>query len=563
MREDPAVALKQAIAKLAEFTVAHAPANHSSLQKTVGLVRSFFLSKPKTENLSEVKRAIDILKSNYRLIEKWSSGSPQEQKLAASATAVIAQYNSIIETVRQKPKSLNARINHFLLKKSGQLLPRELAQIHLPKMLSLQIRYQEGGVKRISASAAVSSQKVSHQKVSHLGGHLLPLIPLSHCQVAHLSRQTLELFQMKAISLIEQHALLSNSDARTAMRKAQLQSSVENDACMVSCTLSPFPGHAIAISGVFERRGENFVLPKNESFHLTLTALHTGFPYPSQYTGWALSDLSPPYPHCLDDLPLFKPLYQQKLAAAQRLQPNQERVGKVKQIAQQKKESVQGHQEQYLDLQQELCLAIARASSEEEVPKQVQEAIAQFFAKLKQLQHVFDYYAETQQLINESFVGRPLAKLEAAWLEKQKDVPALAILGSEADRAKQELIDQKALAKSDLEKCTLEFIISMGSLLAAPCHRILLQHFSELRFAPPMLDDFEQKLQMALYRQLQAFLKELESDLAISWSQIEEQIKADTALFQAKAIDDNDPAAQIVNELEGYFNGRYYAMLRP
>lgn len=569
MKSDPNQALQDAIAKLKAFNEENSSTATPSLQKTISLMKSYFksrLSEKKPEkNWRDVKRAIDALKSHYRLIEKLQQGTAQEQKLAASAVAAIEQYNAIIETARQKPQSLNARIQHYFLEQSGNLLPQELSKIQLPKNASLQISYTEKGkAPRVSCDMANPHAAKASLKVSHLSATMVPISPVTST-LPHLSRQAVELFQMKAISLIEQHGLLTNTEARSAMRKAHLQSHIDADPshCTVSCMLSPFPGHTLTVTGAFERRGESYALPKNNSFQLTLTSLHTGFPHPPQFTGWALPDLVPLFPHCLEDMPLFKPLYQKKLALAHALQPHQEAVEKAKVLTRMKKLAAEKHKEQFLALQQQLILTIAKAAGDES--DKTKETITLFFAKLKQVHHFFDYYSETHQIINDSFIARPYAFLETAWLEK-RTTPPLAILGDEAEKAKQEFLLQRQQAQSDLEKSTCDFILCMGSLLAAPCHRILLQHFSETRFPPPMLDDFEQKLQISLFRQLKTFLDEMKKDIVDE--EIEkallEQIQTDIALFEApsfSAIEESDPAAPLVSELEAYFNTRHYTTL--
>lgn len=563
MKDDPKDTLKDAIAKLVEFNQENAAAASPSLNKTIGLMRSYFKAKfsekePK-RNWREVRRAIDILKSHYRLIEKLKDGTPQEQKLASSAVTAIEQYNVIIDSVRQKPKNLNARIHNFLREKSGSVLPKELSKIQFPKSASVQISYLEKGKSGSPLAAAAS------RKIAHLGSTLVPVTPLPHTALPHLSRQAIELFHMKAISLIEQHGLLSNSDARNAMRKAHLQSQFDKDLdpshCTVFCTLTPFPGHVITVSGTFERdvsKETPFSLPKNNSFYLNLTSMHSGFPHPSQYTGWALADLVPTFPHSLEDLPLFKPLYQRKQALAHHLQPNHEKVDMAKARYASRKEEAENNKEKYLQLQQELCVSIAQAASPDGIPESIKLAIRNFFLKLNQVHHFFDYYAETFQIINESFIMRPYAQLESLWLEK-KAAP-LAILVQESEKARQEFLSQKGQAHTDLEASTLDFILAMGALLASPCHRILLQHFSETRFPPPMLDDFEQKLQTALYRQLLAFLNEMDG----AEHNLLDQILSDITLFKApsfESLEENDHAAQVVMELEAYFNTRHYTTL--
>lgn len=552
MKEDPKVVIAEAIAKLKEFSAEIGATKDPSLEKIVSLMRGYF-KKKQSNNFQEIKRAIALLKSHYRFIEKLSSGTPQEQKLAASVLAAIEQYNQVIETVHEKPNSLNQRVQHFLLKESGNLPPQELSKIVLPRTLFFQVGYNEKDKAQENILKRINPYFAASQKITGL----IPSIVTSLANVPHLSRQAVELFHMKALSLIERHGLLSKSDARSAMRKANIQTSLEGTHCHVSCTLSPFPGHSIAITAVFEKSPSNtgskdiFDLPKREEFQLTLTATHTGFPHPSQYIGWALHDLVPPYPHLIEELVLLKPYYQRKIAAAQQLQPQGKLIPIAQHMQLKKREEAHAFKPEYLDLQQELWLTIARAAS----PKAHDAVVQAFFSELSRVEDFFDYYAQTCFILNESFVARPFAKLEMAWLEKGKIQP-LAFLGTEVEKAKQEILLQKQASESTLEQHTLEFILVMGSILATPCHRIMLQHFSEMKFAPPMLDEFEQKIQASAYIQLAAFLQELEGIPFELNSEVQKQI----ALFSAEAFDEEN-VSEIVNELEGYFNSRYYTML--
>jgi hypothetical protein len=209
MRDD----LQAALAKLEAFNSKNLP------EKTLALMRAFFSGKlsertreKQRQERSELLRAIGVLKDHLELIEKLQKGTPQQQKLAATALSTIERFNALVDKAAVKRSSLTARIRDFLQDHSGEILPK-----HLPK-----IPY-----KAILLTSAAGS---STHKVEHFGLQRVSLPSLAHQPLPFLSRQAVELFYMKTISLIEIHGLLTHLEARQAVQKG-----------VVMCQLDPNP----------------------------------------------------------------------------------------------------------------------------------------------------------------------------------------------------------------------------------------------------------------------------------------------------------------------------------
>ena len=115
----------------------------------------------------------------------------------------------------------------------------------------------------------------------------------------------------------------------------------------------------------------------------------------------------------------------------------------------------------------------------------------------------------------------------------------------------------------NLEKCTFDYIICMGQLMADASYQILLQHMSEtIGFLPPKLGIFEKKIQAALYRQLISFQNELQSGISSKQESLDHfiaEIETDIANFKAVFFEElRGPAIEIVNELESYYHDHFY-----
>ena len=75
-----------------------------------------------------------------------------------------------------------------------------------------------------------------------------------------------------------------------------------------------------------------------------------------------------------------------------------------------------------------------------------------------------------------------------------------------------------------------------------------------------MLNNYERKLQIVAYRQLLIFQLELDTLDTVSEDYLKNLIAFETALFQGNEEEDSfqDHALSLINELEVYYNSRFY-----
>ena len=376
--KDPTSDLQAAVEKLDAFTQQGNAAANVSLQKTMDLMRAFFVAtfsekkreeqaQERLEKNAELQHAIDILKSHYLLIDKLKTGTPQQQKLAASALTAIERYNAFVDLAKKKPTSLGERFASFLAEHGNNVRVENLAKIHMPHQATLEMKFSDSGKKCFSSRILSPYVAASSQKIGHLTQQMVPMTPLAVQPNGYLSKQAVELFQMKAIALVEKHGILSHVDARHAVRKASLNVSIDcnhSEICQAACALTPFPGQAISIKGTFAKnpRTQEYTYPRSDSFILMFTSTQTGFPHPLQHTGWALPDVLPIYPHRLEELPFYQLLYRHKHEIGSALDPEGPLLIKAKEILRLKRQAFDYAKDHLLERHKKLLHSLIAAS---------------------------------------------------------------------------------------------------------------------------------------------------------------------------------------------------------
>lgn len=563
-RSDPTEDIKKAVEKLAAFNHLNDSLVAGSLEKTIGLMKQFlsvkFGEKGRLEEEKEILSAIDTLKSNYLLWEKLQQGTPQQQKLATSIEGVIQKYNAIIEQAQQKPLSFTDKIAAYLAKHQGCPPLKELGKIHFPFQIKVQKDFYELDQEKKITQKIESPQIVAaSKKIADLSQVVVPKVSLPVRHFTHLSKQAVELFHMKVIALIEKNGLLSNVEARQAIRTSYLQTYLHPDltTCTAICTINPYPGQTIVVNGSFEKspRTGDYTIPNSKCFQLTLTSYQTGFPHPLQHTGSALPDLIPPYPHNLARLPLLKPLYEGKQKIAHELLENEKRISKAKQLQQLKKEAFEQDLDCILQLHAQTAIAFV---SHGKVGEDDIAGIRNFYEQLTKVPNPYHYLSETHHIINENFSVRPQEKLKQQWMTPQKgEFYAEKILVDEVDGVWGELDDQLKKATNELEKSTIFYMKIVGETLAGCSRNLILQNLAEgMGLVPPQLSDFEKKMQVIAFKQLRNFISDLNVEtIELDRSLLLERLILEYTLLESsfQQIESRDPDAQIVKELENYY----------
>lgn len=538
----------------------------------------FSSSKPDIKRLEVQKtllQSIEFLKTHYRLIEKLKHGTESDQELASWALKAINRYNDLIQKSKTKPKNLTSRVARFVYEQSGVTVDEELTNhpIVLPRFFSVQF------------SSTSSPQIATTQKVASLFGPIpdknTPSIPTKH---------EVDALHMKAITLLRNHdfPVSLRTTLKSYLNESPINATIcepaanseSSDMSIVSLeqTINPFPGEVITLQGLFKRDTKSRVpsVPIPDSFHVSTKAFQTGFPHPLQHTGWSLADqFIPASALRLSDLPLFEKVYLQKTLTAQELLPEGKFNDKAKQILKIKKRIFEENCQEFLIQHELIFKALVQAAQDPDLTYAYAEPIITcFYEKLKTHPKPFEHISHIHHLINELFIAGPYNFLQEAWINgdlkaenigdaKDNYFSALNILEREMIKIKDDLLQQKLETKEELD-----YLLTVGSLIAIAGKAIILQQLSEtMGYPPPLLNNFEKKIQTCTFKHQLAFFEELSldpQDPEIK-SRLEEmtrkQLREEYVLFRAESSESfDDLPVKISNELEVYYNSRFYRM---
>lgn len=553
--------LREALCKLESYSL-EATESISSVSKTISLMRAIFASpfdshqkkhrhQRHPPNKNEVLIAVELINRNRLLIEKLKEGTPAEKELAEQVTKTINAYNESCDKRIQGYMSNRQRLTNFFSKSKPdqQILPK----IALPKKVSVQRHYPENvlpkPIQKLDSKTALS-------------------VPLS--------KQSAELFHMKAIALLERYGIASNPEARDFVRTSPIHTTCEEgkSICTLSQTLSLFPGQTIVVMGnsALDPKTQAIRQFLPETFCLSLESTQTGFPHPIQRAGWTLaSQLLPDFPQRLDLLNETAELFKRRHQTVTELVQQGDLLKHAKYLLALKKICFDSHAKELLDLHKTFTKNLLNAAGAETA---AYEASERFYLLLSKHPSPFSLLADTSQLLIERFMVKPHQSLLNAIIKGKSTnlgsnhaelryKAAKILLNQAVDLAKQEMNQQTDEAKLVDEHIKFDFIKNVGSLLGDAAKQIFLQYLSEdLVYLPPKLTPFEDRIQAMAYGHLKDFLDELSTPLTgdstvdqeLVYALLKRQISSDIALFNDNA------SSTIPQELTNYFQKRYISL---
>lgn len=567
---DSTAELHDAIRKLEAFSNQESKEeSHSSIFKTISLVRSLFFNAvdPSSKNQQasfptsneEVLNAVELITRKRFFIEQLKkAGSPDEKNFAEALTKAVASYNE------RRDKCLNEKMNKgkgwskFLSREGG--CSKELPpKIDLSEPITVAYHYSE-------KTPPKSNEKQQRPFVATKAGE----------STINLTKQYVELFQMKALALLERYGIASNPEARVLVKQSPIFTEMQDDnSCTLCQTLTLFPGQTVTVMGTSALDPKNQTISKlfPDTFSISLESTQTGFPHPSQRAGWTLGyQLLPESPQRLDLLQTAAPLFQNKKLAMQELQPHGKLIKTAKALLRQKKRVFHTNSKELLTLHKQLAEAIVKAALPLEKRANHENALHQYFEFLEEHPEPFECLVETYQQLRDSFLAKPhQILLEAILKGKSTDLasPSAKLRQlSTKNILEQALVDAEHEARQKIDASSSSdgrikwtFIHRLGIILGSASTAIILQYLSEdLIFSPPPLNPFEQKVQSCAYKHMDDFLKELsiaeeaiEDPMAIHHL-LKEALISDIALFQTEFT------PSFSQELDSYFKKRYSSL---
>lgn len=512
-----------------------------------------------------ILRARDHIQSHSALIEKYQKGDEAQQKLAEMILRAIERYNAVVgsDSLQNKHSDINYDRHQLLLDNEikGQKIELPVTYIKTYDSHSLKSDFSPHlaqktlqGLSNVFGAGAAKTNQVSLSTPIH----------------KKTEKYLTDSFRLKATQMIKEHLKKTHEEILSFFRQSSPQIDDSHPKCIAMQQLIRLEaGSWILVSGSFHRPASQTSslsismppTPIRESFRISFQWEHTGFPYPSQHTGWTLDDQwVEASPLRTDQTPLFHQLNQRKKQLANRLLFNEPFREKVRLYCQARHEAFDRHRTLFLPLHRKLYEALLHKKSE------ALASLDLFYQEAMQASSSFDYLSNGQQQLLDLFVKHPIKALEEEWLGG--GATPLRI-GQPQDKLhaainRLEFLQQEAVQKFDSNRPQEAVFLKTGTLIGKAFQSIALQYQSEkMGFSPPLLKNCERKLQACAFQQLSSFLDLCDTKLdRIDPDQVKEDLLSlwskDLALIEGNIEEENHPSFAIVNELEYYFNSRFY-----
>lgn len=579
--EDPIKILENALHELEVFSDPNAPVIEmgqdgkfrpktlSGVEKMVEFTRHHLISfvsekerriqKEKQRIFKEkVLQILDIIKIHSPLLERCSKGNEEQKKLALYAFETIKKYNSALE----KNTLLSSSVSHFCdYERSALLEDSEIKQrkIDLPRTLSVVYHSHPDASEELTTNTILEVLKPKHKPLENV------LKTSFSSTVKDRDQMITETFLMKARRLVEEHLtqFTSLEEIYDLIKITPVEIAESNKMIKVQQLIEMGPGLWILITGAFRPLESKFmILPIRDHFRLSSQLTHSGFPYPSQSIGWTVGE---PWVDAnvirSEHTPRFRELDSKKKELAERFLFDPLFGTSARLYTKKKKEIFDKHADVFLPLHRKLQELLREGFGLE---MQESEMFDAFYETVKKFPSPYEKLSAVQQRIIALFIQEPLDIIEEEWLGKSESVLRLGSPDLRASILSERLNQLRQSACEHLDEKNSEdlFVLAQGSLLGEVFERIVLQYQSEkMGFAPPMLGDFERKLQAIAFHQLIQFFEEVEkmkfSTPSVSCETLKNQWDRLLSFFCEEEENAILPFF-VVDELEVYFNSRFY-----
>lgn len=575
---DPKVILQAAIEEIDRFTQSEASrlevdedgrlvaSKESPLEKVMGLARSYIgplfseqRRREKAKKLEDLKQAVlnarDIIQSHSALIIKFKEGDDSQRKLADYALSAIQRYNCVVS---QTDPAGTAKYDVYNYERQCLLSDEEIKgqAIELPHTLSI----------KFDSHPDVHPAHKMFKEISQtfLGG-AVKKAAVSICPTHKKTLQfMIDTFHMKAIRMMQTHLSHQNSMAEIVpiVKGTPLEIDEESHPGVIAMQqlLEVGPGFFILVSGCFKRNISDpkfLSMPLLDSFRLSFQLSHSGFPYPSQHAGWALGDKwVEAYPLRSDQVPLFQKVDQRKKRIARMHLYDQPFIQKARHLAKLKRAVFDQNRELFIPLFRQLQQVLRQGNGD------AGAIVETFIQELEQAASPYDLLVQTGQQIQSLFIEQPIKALEEEWLNAESAILRIGTPQEKFQAASERLDFYRNKAREQLSPSIpcAAYLLHQGKLLGEAFQSIALQYLSEkMGFSPPLLNDFERRLQLCAFQQLMAFLDECENWIGMTdpgeiKNRLADAWTKDLAILQSSSMEEGHslPLA-IIDELEFYF----------
>ena len=551
-------------------------AKETRLERAISLTRNYLaplissqtrLKREKEFHLLKhaVLEARDTVLKHSSLIEEFKEGDDSQRQVAENILSIIKRYNLIVN----QGKVENAKVYNYHRKRLLNDPEINKKSIDLPRNISIKYDSQSENnpapkiLQELSKTLKLDSTQKTYSAISS-----------THKKNTQFMLDT---FRMKGLRLVQSHLKQRHSLSEIIQLIKQTEVLVQDDIHLPLIHMQQLlefgPGAWVMLNASFKNNAQFedskfMTMPILDSFRLSSQITHDGFPYPSQHSGWGFShDWINAEPLRKDQTPLFQSIEKQKKEFSEKYLQDINFFNKLRNLAKLKQKIFDEHREEFL-LRHRQIHEFFYLKSDHSNLKDAKAIFDRFYEFVKNVQSPFDYLTKFQIKLLNLFIKNPSIYLEQEWLKNEYSPLRSQFSAEQLETARQLIDEQQFVAASTLDLTRIEdiFLNQQGLLLGKNFQAIKLQYLSEkIGFAPPFLNDVERQLQTMAFQQQLHFIKEcdqlqLTNELNISKENLLCVWDEDLKFLEDSAEETHAQCLpiKVVNELEFYFNSRYY-----
>lgn len=223
------------------------------------------------ENSTE-KDVFNLLQESTEVINKYShllpeleSGPNGLKELANKIYTESLRYNKVIEQAQRDPSTLPGRFTKKLRDMRGHLSVKDLNQIPLPVKYQIKIPSFGNDSLPLGDRRVISWEKENSDVSKKVSGFSTQI-------KTELSRQTMDMYKMKAIALLERKGLCNFLEARAAVSSIPMEIKCSDTTCEITQCFPTNEGPSYKITCIFCRDTPSGDYRRHLSSSIELTA---------------------------------------------------------------------------------------------------------------------------------------------------------------------------------------------------------------------------------------------------------------------------------------------------
>lgn len=220
-------------------------------------------NSPQNDVLELLKQSIEVVHRYSNSLVELETGTAEQKDLAKRVYDVTPRVNKVIEQAQCPPKTKREKLVRKVSATRGDLSVKDLNKIQLPPQKKYLIK-----IPSFNISAPPLSDRIVISN-ENLPSNISKKVSIFATQVkTELSSQTMDMYRVKAILLLEKRGICNRIDARRAVMSLPIESKCTDELCIITQQLPTYDGPFYRIECIFSRDNPSDSKKKHSDYRI-------------------------------------------------------------------------------------------------------------------------------------------------------------------------------------------------------------------------------------------------------------------------------------------------------